>query len=114
MPQKIINLTMVNADIAKKKQTEHSESPPDRTGRCATFHYIIGIKKGMLKKKRKLLKHPGPEMKPKFTVREVIKIVYGHDIDLCRSCMKGALLVVEKWTKDRASPPQMAGIDVAV
>ncbi len=63
---------------------------------------------------RKVLKHPEPGTKLKFTVREVIKIVYGHDIDLCQSCMKGALLVIEKWTKDRASPPQMAGIDVAV
>jgi hypothetical protein len=28
--------------------------------------------------------------------------------------MKGALLIIEKWTKDRASLPQMAGIGVAV
>ncbi len=51
-----------------------------------------------------VLKHPDPGVKPKFTVREVIKIVYGHDIDVCQSCKQGALLKIEKWTKDRASP----------
>jgi hypothetical protein len=33
----------INADIEIKEQTEYSESPPDRTGRYATFNYIIGI-----------------------------------------------------------------------
>ena len=61
----------------------------------------------MLKEMRKVLKHPEPGTKPKFTVREVIKIVYGHDIDVCQSCKQGALLIIEKWTKDRASPPDI-------
>ena len=68
----------------------------------------------MLKEMRMVLKHPDPGVKPKFTVREVIKIVYGRDIDLCQSCMKGALLVIDKWTKDRASPPEMTGFNMAV
>jgi hypothetical protein len=51
-----------------------------------------------------LLKHPDPGLKPRFTVREAIKIVYGRDIHLCSTCMTGALLVIEKWTKDRAPP----------
>lgn len=62
------------------------------------------VKTKQLKEIRELLHHPDPGVKPKFTVREVIKIVYGRDIDVCQSCMQGALLVVEKWTKDRASP----------
>lgn len=61
----------------------------------------------MLKEIRKVLKHPEPGTKPKLTVRELIKIVYGHDIDLCQSCLQGTLLVIEKWTKDRASPMEL-------
>ena len=89
---------------------------PHRFTRIRHYGFLATrVKTGLLKEIRKLLKHPGPGMKPKFTVREVIKIVYGRDIDVCRSCMKGALLVVEKWTKDRASPHQlMDGLKMAV
>src|SRR5210317_1521550 len=83
-------------------------TPPTRFTRIRHYGFLATrVKTGMIKKMRKVLKHPEPGTKPKFTVREVIKIVYGRDIDVCQSCMKGALLVVEKWTKDRASPPQM-------
>lgn len=63
---------------------------------------------------REVLHHPEPGERPKFTVREVVKIVYGRDIDLCQSCRQGLLLVVEKWTKDRASPPGFALLETAV
>jgi hypothetical protein len=72
------------------------------------------VKTKQLKDIRKLLQYPEPGIKPKLTVREVIKIVYGHDIDLCPSCMQGALLVVEKWTKDRASPIEPELLKIAV
>jgi len=73
------------------------------------------IKSAMLKEIRKLLNHPNPGVKPKFTVREVIKIVYGSDIHLCPTCMKGVLLVIDKWTKDRASPINVeTGLKLAV
>jgi len=73
------------------------------------------VKSAMLKEIRKLLQHPDPEEKPEFTVREVIKIVYGRDIYLCPTCMKGVLLVIDKWTKDRASPINVeTGLKLAV
>lgn len=72
------------------------------------------VKTSMLKDIREVLQHPDPGVKPKLTVREVIKIVYGHDINVCQSCMKGALLVVEKWTKDRASPIEFDQLKMAV
>jgi len=62
------------------------------------------VKSAMLKEIRDLLKHPDPGKKPKLTVRDIIKIVYGRDIDLCPTCMKGALLVVEKWNRERSPP----------
>lgn len=72
------------------------------------------VKKQQLSTIRELLHHPDPGVKPKLTVREVIKIVYGRDIDVCTSCMQGALLVVEKWTKDRASPMAFEQLEMAV
>jgi hypothetical protein len=72
------------------------------------------VKTKQLKVIRGLLKHPDPGPKQKLTVREVIKIVYGRDIDLCPTCMQGALLVVEKWTRDRASPPVFEKLKMAV
>lgn len=78
---------------------------PSRFTRIRHYGFLATrVKTGMLKQMRLLLKHPEPGTKPKFTVRQVIKIVYAYDIDLCQSCMKGALLIIEKWTKDRASP----------
>jgi hypothetical protein len=62
------------------------------------------VKSTMLKEIRERLKYPDPGEKPKLTVREVIKIIYGHDIDLCPTCMEGALLVVEKWNRERSPP----------
>ena len=88
---------------------------PTRFTRIRHYGFLATrVKTGLLKQMRTLLKHPDPGVKPKFTVREVIKIVYGRDINLCQSCREGVLLIIEKWTKDRASPPQMAGIDMAV
>jgi len=72
------------------------------------------VKTKQLKEIRELLQHPDPGAKPKLTVREVVKIVYGRDIDLCPSCLQGALLVVEKWTKDRASPMAFGQLAMAV
>jgi hypothetical protein len=78
---------------------------PHRFTRIRHYGFLATrVKTGLLKEIRKRLKHPGPGMKPKFTVREVIKIVYGRDIDVCQSCMKGALLIIEKWTKNREPP----------
>jgi hypothetical protein len=71
------------------------------------------VKTSMLKEIRDLLKHPDPGVKPKLTVRDLIKIVYGRDIDLCPTCMKGALLVIEKWTRDR-SPPINVGVGLKI
>jgi hypothetical protein len=88
---------------------------PHRFTRIRHYGFLATrVKTGLLKQMRTVLKHPDPGVKPKFTVREVIKIVYGHDINVCQSCKKGALLIIEKWTKDRASPPRMAGMDMAV
>ncbi len=72
------------------------------------------VKKKQLQIIREILQHPDPGVKPKLTVREVIKIVYGHDINVCQSCKEGVLLVVEKWTKDRASPIDIGLIKTAV
>jgi hypothetical protein len=72
------------------------------------------VKMKQLKDIRKLLQHPDPGVKPKLTVREVVKIVYGHDIDVCPSCQQGALLIIEKWTKDRASPIKSGLLEIAV
>lgn len=89
---------------------------PHRFTRIRHYGFLsTRVKTAMLKEMRKILKHPDPGTKPKFTVRQVIKIVYGHDINLCQSCMKGALLVFEKWTKDRASPMDIEkGLKLAV
>lgn len=89
---------------------------PHRFTRIRHYGFLsTRVKTGMLKEMHKILKHPDPGTKPKFTVRQVIKIVYGHDINLCQSCMKGALLVFEKWTKDRASPMDIEkGLKLAV
>lgn len=72
------------------------------------------VKKQQLSTIRELLHHPDPGVKPKLTVREVVKIVYGHDIDVCSSCQQGALLIIEKWTKDRASPIKSGLLKTAV
>lgn len=72
------------------------------------------VKTQQLKVIRAVLHHPDPGIKPKLTVKDVVMIVYGQDITVCQSCKEGALLVIEKWTKDRASPPQMNELKMAV
>lgn len=58
---------------------------------------------------------PPPGTKPKFTLRDVIKIVYAHPINLCQSCLQGTLLVFEKWKKDRPPPTELEkGINPAM
>jgi hypothetical protein len=89
---------------------------PDRFTRIRHYGFLsTRVKSGMLKEIRKLLNHPDPGLKPRFTVREVIKIVYGRDIHRCPTCMNGVLLVIDKWTKDRASPINVeTGLKLAV
>lgn len=88
---------------------------PKRFTRIRHYGFLATrVKRAMLKDIRNNLQYPDPGEKPKLTVREVIKIVYGHDIDICQSCKKGALLVIEKWTKDRASPLANQGLQIAV
>jgi hypothetical protein len=88
---------------------------PPRFTRIRHYGFLsTRVKTKQLKEIRELLQQPDPEIKPKFTVRDVIKIVYGRDIDVCQSCMQGALLVVEKWIKDRASPIEPGQLKIAV
>jgi hypothetical protein len=87
---------------------------PARFTRIRHYGFLsTRVKRELLKTIRGLLHHPDPGTKPTFTVREVVKIVYGHDINVCRSCMQGALLVVEKWIKDRASPMGFGQLEMA-
>jgi hypothetical protein len=88
---------------------------PPRFTRIRHYGFLATrVKTQQLKVIREVLHHPEPGERPKFTIREVVKIVYGRDIDLCQSCKKGLLLVIEKWTKDRASPPGFAPLEMAV
>jgi hypothetical protein len=88
---------------------------PPRFTRIRHYGFLsTRVKTEQLKEIREVLQQPDPGIKPKFTVREVIRIVYGRDIDLCPSCMQGVLLVVEKWTKDRASPMDYPKLKMAV
>jgi hypothetical protein len=88
---------------------------PPRFTRIRHYGFLsTRVKTEQLKQIRQVLRQPDPGTKPRFTVREVIRIVYGRDIDVCPSCMKGALLVVEKWTKDRASPGGIRKLQMAV
>jgi len=87
---------------------------PPRFTRIRHYGFLSArVKTQQLKVIREALNHPDPGEKPKFTVRQVVKIVYGHDIDLCQSCKQGLLLVVEKWTRDRASPLGFALLQTA-
>lgn len=63
---------------------------------------------------RSVLKCSDSGEKPKYTVRQVMQLVYGIDINLCQSCKKGLLLVINSWEKNRAPPNLLAQLGIAV
>jgi len=67
------------------------------------------IKKRSLLRIRKTLKAKTPLKRGKLTVRDVVLLVYGKDINLCQTCKKGILLAFGHWTKNK-EPPTLRGI----
>jgi hypothetical protein len=72
------------------------------------------IKKTIMPIIRKILDCPDPGEKQKYTVRQLMLLVYGVNIDLCKSCKIGLLLVTDKWEKNRAPPNHVNQMGLAV
>lgn len=72
------------------------------------------VKKKTMPLIRSVLKCSDPGEKPKYTVRQVMQLLYGIDINLCQSCKKGLLLVINKWEKSRAPPNVLAQLGIVV
>lgn len=83
---------------------------PHRFVRIRHYGFLATrVKKDSLQKIRKTLKAKTPHKRNKLTVREVIMLTYGKDINVCQVCKQGILLTFGHWAKNK-EPPIQVGI----